>query len=627
VLSTRTLATSLALLIVGLAATAERAPAQSLEGVLMPGKVIEGHAKLEGECTNCHVRFDRAAQDRLCLDCHKEVAEDVRKKQGYHGRIKERTCRGCHTEHKGRDAKIAPLDEKKFDHTLTDFALRGAHANPKVECRSCHAAKVKYRDAQTACVSCHKKDDVHKGSLGPACADCHGENNWKEAKFDHDKTKFPLVGKHRPVPCKDCHRDGVYKETPLACIACHKKDDKHKARFGEKCESCHSARDWSDLLFNHDTDTKYPLRGKHRQVKCESCHTGHLYRDKLQSACIACHKKDDKHQGTLGTACGDCHNERNWKDTRFDHSKTRFPLRGKHDEIECKDCHKSAVFKDAPMACVACHRKDDKHKGSLGEACGDCHTERNWKESKFDHDKTRFPLLGKHRAAKCEDCHKDPNFKQTPSTCYACHKKDDKHEGQLGQKCEQCHGEQDWKKTSFDHGRTKFPLLGKHQIVECNKCHATPRYKDAKTECLACHDKDDKHKGRLGPECETCHNARDWKIWDFNHDTKTRFKLDGGHKGLDCHVCHRTRVAKKPSLPMTCVSCHASDDVHDGSFGKQCEKCHVSASWKQIKQRLGAPPWTPWGLLAHTCGTARHSMNGAEEFCGGGGGRGSAEAR
>ena len=55
-----------------------KALAQSLEGVLMPGKVITGHAKVEDQCVKCHIRFDKAAQDRLCLDCHKDVARDLR---------------------------------------------------------------------------------------------------------------------------------------------------------------------------------------------------------------------------------------------------------------------------------------------------------------------------------------------------------------------------------------------------------------------------------------------------------------------------------------------------------------------------------------------------------------------
>src|SRR5215469_6845265 len=80
--------------------------AQSLEGVLMPGKVILGHAKYEQDCDKCHVKFNKAAQDALCSDCHKEIAQDVRAKTGYHGRIKTESCRSCHTDHKGRDVNI-----------------------------------------------------------------------------------------------------------------------------------------------------------------------------------------------------------------------------------------------------------------------------------------------------------------------------------------------------------------------------------------------------------------------------------------------------------------------------------------------------------------------------------------
>ncbi len=105
----------------------------------MPGKVIEGHAKLESDCQQCHVRFRKSAQSGLCLDCHKEVAKDAIEKRGYHGRITEKECRICHTEHKGREMNIAPLDEKAFDHKLTDFPLNGGHAVAKVQCRDCHA--------------------------------------------------------------------------------------------------------------------------------------------------------------------------------------------------------------------------------------------------------------------------------------------------------------------------------------------------------------------------------------------------------------------------------------------------------------------------------------------------------
>ncbi len=586
-----TLALGLCLLAALIGLWPSAAMAQTMESVLSPGELIQGHAKWQDDCKQCHVRFDRAAQDRLCMDCHKNIGRDVGQKTGFHGRLKPQACRACHTEHKGRAARIVLLDKEQFDHSATDFALRGKHR--ETACEKCHEAGKKYFLAPQECVACHKKDDVHKGSLGPKCADCHVETRWKEAKFDHDKTRYPLTGKHVDVKCADCHKDTNYRETPHACIACHKKDDKHKTQYGDKCESCHHAKSWKSLTFNHDTDTHYPLLGKHRTVKCDACHTtGFVYRDKLQSACIDCHKKDDKHKGTLGNDCQRCHTERDWKEqARFNHDKTDFPLKGKHSSVQCKDCHKSTMFKEAPKACIGCHKKDDHHKGSLGEACADCHNERDWKKTSFDHSKTAFPLLGKHATAECAKCHKSTRYKEAPKDCFSCHEKEDKHEGQEGRDCGKCHDARAWKPAPrFDHGLTRFPLLAKHTPVKCDACHTTgARFKDAKIDCVACHLKDDKHKKTLGPACEQCHNARSWKAWDFDHDKRTRFALDGKHKGLVCSSCHTKPVEGKVLASAQCVSCHQKDDVHEGSYGRQCQTCHITSTFKTIRQRAGKP--------------------------------------
>jgi len=36
-------------------------------------------------------------------------------------------------------------------------------------------------------------------------------------------------------------------------------------------------------------------------------------------------------------------------------------------------------------------------------------------------------------------------------------------------------------------------------------------------------------------------------------------------------------------LAATCASCHDDRDVHQGSFGRACESCHVTSSFKTIK--------------------------------------------
>lgn len=575
------------------------AHAETLELALMPGKVIQGHAKYEAECRKCHIPFEKAGQNRLCLDCHKDIAADIAKKGGLHGRQADKDCRSCHTEHKGRGAKIAEFDQAKFDHSRTDYPLRGAHAGEKVRCAGCHKAGKPWRDAPAECQSCHRKDDVHKGQLGEKCIQCHTEKDWKEAKFDHDKTRFSLRGGHEKAKCESCHANRKYKPTPRTCIGCHKKDDQekaHKGRYGDKCETCHVDRGWKTLRFDHDRDTKYPLRGKHQEAKCDSCHKGVLYKDKLKTACNVCHQKDDVHKGAQGQKCESCHSERTWKTSVFDHDKgTKFILRGKHREIKCETCHKPVLNGPKPkleMTCISCHRKIDQekaHKGRYGVKCETCHGEKDWKESRFDHDRdTKYLLRGKHRQTKCDDCHRGRLYEdKLKDDCNVCHEKKDVHKGKLGERCGDCHNENIWKETRYDHGRSKFPLTGMHYRTDCKKCHVTQLYRDVSSLCVDCHRKEDVHKQRLGPKCESCHNARSWKSWDFDHN-KTRYPLDGAHRKVACVECHHAPVEKAFNVPRTCVGCHTQDDVHEGGFGPVCERCHTTNSFIELRPGIKA---------------------------------------
>jgi hypothetical protein len=74
-------------------------------------------------------------------------------------------------------------------------------------------------------------------------------------------------------------------------------------------------------------------------------------------------------------------------------------------------------------------------------------------------------------------------------------------------------------------------------------------------------------------------------------------------------------VQTPATLPASCVSCHLAEDVHDGAFGRQCEKCHVTDSFKRIKQRLGAG--VAPAMLALTCdGGGPHAAGGCSEWFG-----------
>ena len=170
------------------------------------------------------------------------------------------------------------------------------------KCQVCHVKNLTDK-LPLLCNECHKKDDDtkgHKGDFGVKCESCHTAKDWKTpSKFDHDRdTKYKLLDKHKTTKCADCHKGKLYGQNlKTDCYTCHKKDDDnkgHKGRYDQKCDSCHVEKAWKNVTkFNHDRDTKYKLLDKHISVKCDACHKLHLYKDKVKSTCISCHKSDE----------------------------------------------------------------------------------------------------------------------------------------------------------------------------------------------------------------------------------------------------------------------------------------------------------------------------------------------
>ena len=161
------------------------------EQLVMPGPVVDGHAKLEKDCGKCHEPFSRRSQTRLCLDCHKDIAADRTAGKGFHGRrpdTAKQECNHCHTDHKGRNAdSSSEFDRETFNHAFTNFELRDAHK--AMPCAGCHVPTIKFRKAPGRCSDCHKANDPHKGRLGEKCDDCHGEAKWREVR--HSTTTRP----------------------------------------------------------------------------------------------------------------------------------------------------------------------------------------------------------------------------------------------------------------------------------------------------------------------------------------------------------------------------------------------------------------------------------------------------
>lgn len=507
---------------------------------ISPGELTEYHAHLEGmsNCTQCHDLGEHISEQK-CLACHKELKARIDQKKGFHvsSKVLGKTCISCHSEHLSRKYDITHLDKTKFDHQLTGFILEGKHKEK--QCADCHKPenikdqvirkkKMTFLGLSTECLSCHK--DYHQGNLPNNCINCHTFDSFKTSKkFDHQTTKFPLRGKHSEVACLKCH--------PM-----EKKNGQEIQKF-------------TGIAFNN---------------------------------CTSCHK--DVHENKFGPDCRKCHSEESFHQVAgiktFDHTKTDFPLKGKHASVDCKACHKVSLTASIEHnRCSDCHK--DYHKGQFTKQnpksdCKDCHSENSYLETSFTierHNQSAFRLEGAHLATPCIACHKKTEewkFAGLEKSCTACHP--NIHQQFMNEKyvpdgrCDKCHTVNDWEKVTFDHKITTFELQGKHATINCRDCHFKKTnsnqpaqiFSELKPACDGCHT--DVHQRQFATngttDCFTCHGFENWKAERFNH-SQTRFKLDGGHKNVDCQKCHHQN--KSATVPF----------IQYKNTDRQCKSCHI----------------------------------------------------
>ena len=513
--------------------------------LLTPGDLVEGHADIENKCESCHVHFEKSNQTPLCLDCHEEINDDIKTKTAFHGQISDKgikDCKNCHTDHKGRDFDITGLDKDNFDHSMTDFTLQGSHSN--LECSSCHTALKKpstqevkglkelpvgegFRFKIFECDSCHV--DFHEEALGSECDSCHNSKAWTSSDFEHDKTDFPLDGRHKNLQCNSCHIDNRLEKIDTQCQSCHLAKEPHLGVFGTECADCHSAEQWKPKSYNHRKETGYQLKGSHfehngKALACIACHSEEL---KPATQCIGCHSDDDTHQGANGDSCQNCHNQKEWDKTDFVHdfATTGFILTGEHRKVDCESCHLPGELRELSnnktlglvRNCIDCHQTIDPHFSQLGKDCGNCHQTDGWLES-----------------------------------------------------------------VRFNHDFSDFPLTGSHQLLVCDACHISSEFSDQSQKCVSCHLDDDVHEQTLGDNCDSCHDTSVWSHWQFDHQRQTKFALDGAHQDLECKLCHNEQM-RDPLKPGTrCINCHRDDDVHNEGFGIECQECHSQVSFEEL---------------------------------------------
>jgi hypothetical protein len=570
--------------------------AMSTQAQISPGPLASAHEQLDtaSQCFSCHGGKQRSGDiDQHCVECHSEIAWQLTNDTGLHGRERLETCSKCHPDHAGTKFDLIEWAEgsaKAFDHRRTDWPLSTPHR--KLECAACHTGEFQtghvvelmkrkqpgssWLGLDPDCASCH--EDVHRDTLGSDCNSCHAQGAWLPTRgFNHDKTRYPIDGQHANVDCVKCHPPAKQRKERLFSPLPH-----------EQCSPCH----------------------------------------------------DDVHRGGFGPDCASCHSTAGFAVLslgNFDHSKTRFPLSGKHRVIKCPECHdlSAGSYKRQTdfESCSSCHA--DAHAGTarwqgLDADCGACHDDRGFRPSTLtvaDHDRTAYGLEGAHRNVPCRDCHtKAPasesgwgtagiRLQLAHETCTDCH--EDAHAGQLDERadggaCESCHTVSGWKPSTFglqEHDTLDFRLTGKHASASCGNCHGPERVDltrlpgsselgsarvaltSVETQCAECHF--DPHEPRFSDTCDSCHVTDDFRPSSVNAETHGSFHyvLVGAHRTLPCIECHEnlTRPAREIHLlradggaqlsfaspDQNCSSCHESP--HAGQFAEResdCATCH-----------------------------------------------------
>ncbi len=201
----------------------------------------------------------------------------------------------------------------------------------------------------------------------------------------------------------------------------------------------------------------------------------------------------------------------------FDHFSTGFPLIGRHEFIDCSECHIAGQFKGTPMVCGFCHnniRAPGKHLQHVPSSniCDDCHTERTWLGAIFDHIGIQDACATCHNnsitigksashilsSPICEDCHNTISFDHVARVDHA---------SVIGT-CSSCHD--------------GVIATGKHPAhilttLECDYCHTTITWLGARFD-----------HSTVGEACSSCHNGIDATGPDADHDPVTE----------ECNYCH-----------------------------------------------------------------------------------------
>ncbi|RMG16421.1 MAG: hypothetical protein D6731_06190 [Planctomycetota bacterium] len=452
-----------------------------------------------GDCKTCHVGSASWAQSPEATFDHDQTEFPLT------GKHVEVGCAECHGKALNEPARVSCRECHEDDrgNPHRDGFDREMALAPDETCGRCHDTR-SWKEA-TYTRADHAEVLPLIDGHAVACEACHASdgNAGKQARHLIAAAGFPrLPSRDRRTTIGPLEKD---------CASCHV--DVHEGKLGRDCASCHNFKtfhDEAELSIEGHAELGFVIKDAHLKVDCDGCHGGRNAEGALiklsltevrTQGCVVCH--EDEHEGQLGRRCDRCHDEKVWTPSRYGekaHRRSRFPLLEAHRAVPCEVCHRYEVERRRPPAregaspkaqrfrwgrrraarCTDCH--EDPHAGQFARSdCKRCHTEQRWIPTTFDaeaHAKTGFPLTGAHDL-ECSRCHatgllhgEAVSYAGIPQACAGCH--EDVHYGQFaGRKdgCRGCHTDEAWSPTTFDHSKSRFPLLGMHRQTECSACH------------------------------------------------------------------------------------------------------------------------------------------------------------
>jgi hypothetical protein len=183
-------------------------------------------------------------------------------------------------------------------------------------------------------------------------------------------------------------------------------------------------------------------------------------------------------------------------------------------------------------------------------------------KASFDHSKTGFILKDVHATLKCEQCHVQGIFKNTPKDCAGCHA------------------------TGTRVGATPKPINHVATTSSCDTCHVSAANFLVKSY---------KHVGITG-DCSTCHNGQSLGVVSkpANHfptqapceychkNTSTFLSFRVDHLALgftgNCYTCHGGPQAGSMTYPPYVVSYNPATHIPLNTPAPDCNACHTNFS-------------------------------------------------